>query len=85
MTYEYSAFQYAFMTLLVFLIALCYLDENVSHWLILQTKLAVIRVRMAWMMFWLHPKNPVYTWQYNRRINKMIQELQNGTNSSDLS
>ena len=85
MIYEFTVFQYTFMTAVTFLIVLCYLDQNVSDWIILQTKVAIMRLQMAWMMVWLHPKNPVYTWQYNRRINKFIREYQNGIDTPDVS
>jgi hypothetical protein len=51
-------------------------DKNVSEYLFLLFKLFKNNLERLKFMLILHPRNPITTWNINRRSNKIARELQ---------
>ena len=71
-------FQVIYWTIIFFLICLVYFsitEPNFSMWLNLQYKIAITEVRLSWYRWWLHPRNPISRWVWNRRLDKMTKKF----------
>lgn len=51
-------------------------DENVAKFIVLQLKSAYVNTQRLYYMAKLHPKNPITTWQMNRKYAKIAKELE---------
>lgn len=60
---------------LSFLAYLCYVDQNVSDYIILQTKLLFVNIERLWWMIRFHPKNPVTNFIMKVKYDKIAKEL----------
>lgn len=50
-------------------------DENVAKFIVLQFKSAYVNTQRLYYMAKLHPKNPITTWQMNRKYDKIAKEM----------
>ena len=69
---------------LIIVAALAYamaVDENVSRWIVLQSKRLGIEFRRAFWIVKHHPATPWARWHMNRRAWRIASELQKSLNS----
>jgi hypothetical protein len=71
MTYYYILF--AFFAVVIYMMVV---DENVGIAIDLLFKYFVVQCKRLWWMARFHPRNPISKWVYERRLNKMISDLQ---------
>ena len=68
----------AYLTLvgiLTFLVIISIYDANVPLYLWLRLKLLYIQIKSLPLLFWYHPRNPLYGWLMRRRFQKVIKEF----------
>jgi hypothetical protein len=63
------------LILLSFLVYLCYVDQNVYDYLILNLKLFRVNLERFWWMIRFHPKNPITNLIMKMKYDKIAQEL----------
>ena len=75
------------MAMLVFVVAICIVDENALPWLTLQWKILLLAVRKQWLLLKMKPD----MWLMKRRMKKVLRELetqlekkQNADRTSDV-
>lgn len=60
---------------LTFLVIISIYDANVPLYLWLRLKLLWIQIKTFPLVFWFHPRNPLYGWMMKRRFQKVIREM----------
>ena len=76
-------YYYTFVTLLALIVAASILDPKVPYYLSLKVQLAIIGIKRLYLMFVLHPRNVITTWNINRKIRKLTQQLQEEIKDGD--
>ena len=70
-----NTYYYTLYTIFAVLVVLVALDSNFARLIDLLAKIVNINFTRAYMMVWLHPKNPYFRWKVWRRSIQMEKEL----------
>jgi thioredoxin-related protein len=70
-----STYYYTLYTVFAVLVVLVALDPNFARLIDLLAKIVSINYTRAYMLIWLHPKNPYFRWKVWRRSIQMEKEL----------
>ncbi len=59
------------IAIVIFLMAT---DNNFYNWFLLQLKIIPLNIKRYYYMAILHPKNPLTTWYFNYRIQRVLKK-----------
>ena len=69
---------YLYSLLIVFIIVAWLINEdpNVGTWINLKIQQLWLEIRRSYYLIVYHPKNFITTWRLNRKLNKLMKELE---------
>lgn len=69
-----------YLIFITFFFYLCYVDKNLSDYIILLLKLLIVNIKRLWWMACFHPKNPITNFimqiKYDNIAKQLHKELQ---------
>lgn len=71
-----STYYYTLYTIFAVLVVLIVIDANFARLIDLLAKIVNLNFTRAYMLVWLHPKNPYFRYKVWRRTQKLVRELQ---------
>ena len=60
------------ISMLVFVVAICIVDENAAPWLGIQWKILMLAIRKQWLLLRMKPD----MWLMKRRMKKVLRDLE---------
>lgn len=59
-------------------------DKSIEEYVTLIFKVIIVNVERRWLMFWIHPKNPITNlkmkWKYDRMAKQILEEMKSAEN-----
>ena len=69
-------YYYGVFTVFAVVLYMAAVDKNVLDFIDLSIKYIGVQFKRAWWIMIFHPSNPISRWNYDRKINKMVKDLE---------